>query len=269
MAEQNPLVRRHEVAAIVQSLSRRRSLRVELEDLVGDEPRVKAVCDEIRAHRGDDEPSRTDGFTAGESDVTKRSGTEDRYTDPDECAQKSRHGSAPHSLLLKGAGLPSRSHEGKDRGLTAPNASLSPGHSGVRHDALSVGPSEQSPDDGPRWMPTGKRGAGPVCVQASGTLTTAARRERGRGRERNTGCPREGRVTWSPNQNPHAESPSATLCSFLLCRSMPYSRRRRNNHERCVPTWKDRVPVPGPIQLSDSDRSRRRRCRPARIHPPL
>src|SRR6185503_9039209 len=107
MAEQDPLVRRHEVAAVVQSLSRCRTLRVELEDLLRDKPRVEAVCHEIRTHRGDDEPGRTDGFTAGECDVTEGCGTKDRDADPNERVQKSRHDSTPHSLLLKTTSLPS------------------------------------------------------------------------------------------------------------------------------------------------------------------
>src|SRR5688572_17099939 len=107
MAKQNPLVRRHEVAAVVQPLSRGRTLRVQLEYCVGDEPRIKTVCHEVRTHRGDDEPGRANVFTARERDVAEGTGAEDRDTDPDERAQKSRHDSAPHSLLLQGAALPS------------------------------------------------------------------------------------------------------------------------------------------------------------------
>ena len=71
VAEDNPLVGRDEVAAVVQALGRRRPARIELEDLLGDEPRVEAVRDEIRAHGRDDEPGGADRFAAREGDVAE------------------------------------------------------------------------------------------------------------------------------------------------------------------------------------------------------
>ena len=51
VAEEHPLGRRHEVAAVVQPLGRRGAPRVEAEDRLRDEPRVEAVGDRDRCRR--------------------------------------------------------------------------------------------------------------------------------------------------------------------------------------------------------------------------
>ena len=78
MAEEDPLVRRHEVAAVVEPLGRRRAARVEPEDLLGDEPRVEAVGDEIGADGGDDEPAALIVSPRASAMYAERAGAEQR-----------------------------------------------------------------------------------------------------------------------------------------------------------------------------------------------
>ncbi len=91
MTEEDPPVGRHEVAAVVEALGRRRALRIELEDLLRDEPRVEAIRNEIRADRGDDEPGRADRLAAFHGDVAERARASHRDGHPHCAAQKSIH----------------------------------------------------------------------------------------------------------------------------------------------------------------------------------
>ena len=92
VAEEHPSVRRHEVAAVVEPLGRRRARGVELEHRVGDEPRVEAVGDEIGADRGDDEPRRADRLAARHARCTPNAAApSDRDGHPHRAAQKSIH----------------------------------------------------------------------------------------------------------------------------------------------------------------------------------
>src|SRR5678815_779163 len=91
MAKQNPLVRRHEVAAVVQPLSRGRALRIQLKHLLGDELRVEAVSDEIRTDRGDDEPRGANRIASRERDIAERGSAQHGDTYPDNSTQNPRH----------------------------------------------------------------------------------------------------------------------------------------------------------------------------------
>ena len=63
MAEGDPLLRGHIVAAVVQAECRRDVRVVEFEHAIGDETRVEPVTDRVDADRGDDEPQHA-GFLA-------------------------------------------------------------------------------------------------------------------------------------------------------------------------------------------------------------
>ena len=91
MAEQDPSVRGHEVAAIVETLRGRGATRIQFEHLLGDEPGVEAIRDEIRAHGRDDEPGRANRFAALQRDITERGSAGQRDANPDRGAHKSVH----------------------------------------------------------------------------------------------------------------------------------------------------------------------------------
>src|SRR2546429_8347526 len=62
MPEDNPLVRLHEIFAIVVDFARRGASVVERENPGGDPLGIKAVADSVRAERGDENVNRVDRF---------------------------------------------------------------------------------------------------------------------------------------------------------------------------------------------------------------
>jgi len=68
MAEQHPLVRGHEVTAVVEALRRCGALGIEAEDARGEEFRVEAVGDDVRTDGGRQQPGGADRFTAGQGE---------------------------------------------------------------------------------------------------------------------------------------------------------------------------------------------------------
>ena len=69
VAEHDPAVGRHEVAAVVEALGRRGARGVEDQHLGRDEGAVEAVADGIDADRRDDEPEAVDGLAAVQRDA--------------------------------------------------------------------------------------------------------------------------------------------------------------------------------------------------------
>ena len=66
VAEEHPAVGDVEVDAVLQPLGRGGPLVVGPQHLVGDEPRVEAVGDRVRAQRGEQQPQRRDRLAAGD-----------------------------------------------------------------------------------------------------------------------------------------------------------------------------------------------------------
>src|SRR2546427_149299 len=84
MPEDNPLVRLHEIFAIIVDFARRGASVVERENPGGDPLGIKAVADSVRAERGDEDVNRVDRFApaGGQDGVSPRS--EQRDHQPDE-----------------------------------------------------------------------------------------------------------------------------------------------------------------------------------------
>src|SRR5713101_4555979 len=75
VAEENPFVRGHEVAAVVVALARSGTRVVERENFGGDKGGIEPVRHQVTTYCGYNEPSRIERLAAIESDLAKRSGT--------------------------------------------------------------------------------------------------------------------------------------------------------------------------------------------------
>ena len=93
VTKHNPLVRRHIVASIVQSLGGGRARRVELEDVVRDDPAVEPVGDEVAADRRGKKPRGTDFLAVCQRDGGNGASTEQCDGEPrKESEQAGGHG---------------------------------------------------------------------------------------------------------------------------------------------------------------------------------
>ena len=91
VTEHDPAVGRHEVAAVVEPLGRRRASGVEREDLGRDDPAVEPVGDEVRADGRGEEPGGADLFAASKGHDAEGAGTGEGNEDPDQDAQRFWH----------------------------------------------------------------------------------------------------------------------------------------------------------------------------------
>src|SRR5207244_2463321 len=83
VAEDDPAIRRDEVATVVQALGRSEARVIESEDARRDERAVEAVADGVGAEGGDEQPRRADLFAAREGEESERAGTADRDERPE------------------------------------------------------------------------------------------------------------------------------------------------------------------------------------------
>src|SRR6185436_5562368 len=72
MSENDPAVRRHEVAAVAEPLRGSRASRLERENFRREECAIETIADGVDANGGDDEPERVDALAAHRSDDTQR-----------------------------------------------------------------------------------------------------------------------------------------------------------------------------------------------------
>ena len=72
MADQNPFIGGHEIAAVFQAFGGRGAAVVQRQNFRGDEIGIEAIRDEIRTDRGDDKPHRVERLAAFESDRGER-----------------------------------------------------------------------------------------------------------------------------------------------------------------------------------------------------
>src|SRR6476469_6042249 len=84
VTEQHVAVGRHVIEAAIVLVGRGLPRRVNAQYLFGDEQRVKAVGDEVDAHRGDDEPCRVDALAPAESYDPERKRTERDHCSPEQ-----------------------------------------------------------------------------------------------------------------------------------------------------------------------------------------
>jgi hypothetical protein len=112
MPEQNVLIGRDVIRAVVATVSGSWARRVDPEHLVCDEQAIQAICDEVGAHRRDDEPRRVDGLTAIKGNDAQGGRAEDNDDDPNEPSERTvaHHVSSdgqlgPHRLLQQSSAL--------------------------------------------------------------------------------------------------------------------------------------------------------------------
>jgi hypothetical protein len=101
MAEHDPAMRRHEIAAVVEPLAGRGASGVQREHARRDPPAVEAVRDEVDARRGDHEPERVDALAAMERDAAEGRGAGYGERPPNQDLQDSIHGDR-HPRSLRG-----------------------------------------------------------------------------------------------------------------------------------------------------------------------
>ena len=82
VAEQDVLVGRHVIEAVVVLDGRRDAVRVEPQHRRGDEQAVEAVGDQVDADGGDDQPDGVDGFAAVQGDGAERERADDGDRQP-------------------------------------------------------------------------------------------------------------------------------------------------------------------------------------------
>src|SRR5580765_7223938 len=82
MTEQHPLVRGHEVVAVVEPLRGCGAAGIEAEDFVREELRVEAVTDDVGTDGGGEEPGGADRLAAGQRQDTEGDGPQHRNRDP-------------------------------------------------------------------------------------------------------------------------------------------------------------------------------------------
>jgi hypothetical protein len=92
VAEYDPPVGRHEVAAIFVEYGRGFSVGIEREDLRGDELTIEAIADEVGTDGRCQQPRSADRFASRESQIGKGAGAGDRDEDPEEGGEDSVHG---------------------------------------------------------------------------------------------------------------------------------------------------------------------------------
>src|SRR5712692_4395258 len=91
VAEENPFVRGHEVAAVVVALARSGARVVERENFGGDKSGIEPVRHQVTTHRGNNEPSRIERLAAIESDLAKRSCAKQRDPKPNDDNEDALH----------------------------------------------------------------------------------------------------------------------------------------------------------------------------------
>ncbi len=91
MAEHDPAIGRHEVAAVVDALGGSAPHVVEREHLGGEKARVKAIADRIHSDRGDNEPGRVDALAARERDDSDGSRGDERDRGPEQSLDDAGH----------------------------------------------------------------------------------------------------------------------------------------------------------------------------------
>ncbi len=114
MSEDDPAMGRHEVAAVIETLGRRRPRGVHRQHPGGDPGGIETVTDDIDAHAGRDQPQRIDRFIAVQCDPADGEGADDRQDDADSAFE---HDVPPETILggdygayglSSGSGLPCR-----------------------------------------------------------------------------------------------------------------------------------------------------------------
>ena len=78
MTEDDPAMRRHEVAAVIEALGRSRTGGVHRQDPGGDPGGVEPVADDVNADAGRDQPQRVDGLIAVGGDAANGKGADNR-----------------------------------------------------------------------------------------------------------------------------------------------------------------------------------------------
>src|SRR5713226_5143396 len=91
VAEENPFVRGHEVAAVVVALARSGARVVERENFGGDKSGIEPVRHQVTTHRGNNEPSRIERLAAVESYLAERSCAKQRDPEPNHDNEDALH----------------------------------------------------------------------------------------------------------------------------------------------------------------------------------
>src|SRR5882724_2528840 len=99
VAEEDPLVGGHEVAAVVVPFAGRSACVIERENLCGNERGIQAERDEIATDRGDDKPDGVQRFAAMQCDGAECARTENGNANPDRNAEGALHLAGPAGML--------------------------------------------------------------------------------------------------------------------------------------------------------------------------
>jgi len=91
VAEENPFVCRHEVAAVVAAFARSGARIIERKNLGGDEGGIEPVSHQITADSSHNEPGRVERLAAIESDLAKRSRAKQCNPEPNDDDEYALH----------------------------------------------------------------------------------------------------------------------------------------------------------------------------------
>src|SRR5882724_1324439 len=99
VAEEDPLVRGHKIAAVVVALTGPGTRVIEYENFCGDKGGIEAESDEIAADRGDDKPDGIQRFATMQCDGAECARAQNGNANPDRNAEGALHFAGPAGML--------------------------------------------------------------------------------------------------------------------------------------------------------------------------